>query len=72
MTGDTTRETGRSSSTIDFVNGLVHSFSESDSEGGDGTDTANFIEDLMRLTDVDSDSESDTVDFIQDLMMNLK
>ena len=43
---------------MDFVDGLVDSFSESDSEHGDGGsfsvgDTLNFVEDLLCLSETD-------------------
>ena len=60
---------------MDFVNGLVDSFSESDSERGDGGsfsvgDTPNFVEDLLRLSETDSDSEGDAVGFVHDLVLS--
>ena len=56
----TTTESQTCSSITDFVNGLIHSFSESDSEDGGGDpssagDTADF-ENLMHLTETDRDS----------------
>ena len=71
----TTTESQTCSSTTDFVNGLIHSFSESDSEDGGGDpssagDTADFVENLMHSTETDSDSESETVEFIQQLVLS--
>ena len=61
------------SSRVDFVNGLVDSFSESDSERGPSSigDTQNFVEDLLRSSETDSDSSGGAVGFVHDLVLNL-
>ena len=71
----TTTKTRKGQAQWKFVNGLIHSFSESDSEDGEGDpslagDTADFVENLMHLTETDDDSETETVDFIQQLVLS--
>ena len=75
-TDDIATETQSGSSTVNFVDALIHSLEsdgKSDSISSDSdfylaSDTADFVEDIMHSMEAESESDSDVLDFVQQLV----